>query len=72
VGDTCFAIWEPERFGGTFAPQKNAAFALRVDDVDAARAELEAEGVEFVMDTFDSGVCKMATFVAPTFRTAMR
>jgi catechol 2,3-dioxygenase-like lactoylglutathione lyase family enzyme len=65
VGDTCFAIWEPERFGGTFAPQKNAAFALRVEDVDAARADLEAKGVEFAMDTFDSGVCKMAMFLDP-------
>jgi predicted enzyme related to lactoylglutathione lyase len=65
VGDTCFAIWEPDRFGVEFAPQKNAAFALQVDDVDAARSELEAKGVEFVMETFDSGVCKMAMFVDP-------
>ena len=44
VGDTCFGIWEPERLGMPFAPQKNAHPALHVDDVAAARAELEAKG----------------------------
>ena len=64
VGDTCFSIWEPEKFGMEFAQQKNAHIALNVDDVDAARAELEAKGVEF-FDTIDSGVCKMAIFTDP-------
>jgi catechol 2,3-dioxygenase-like lactoylglutathione lyase family enzyme len=65
AGDTCFAIWEPARFGGEFKPQPNGIVLLRVDDVEAARAELEAKGVEFVGETFDSGVCQMATFVDP-------
>ena len=39
--------------------------ALRVADVDAARAELEGAGVEFGMDTFDSGVCNGAPFADP-------
>jgi len=39
--------------------------ALRVADVDAARAELEGAGVEFGMDTFDSGVCNGAPFTDP-------
>jgi catechol 2,3-dioxygenase-like lactoylglutathione lyase family enzyme len=65
AGDTCFAIWEPARFGGEFKPQPNGIVLLRVDDVEAARAELEAKGVEFVGETFDSGVCHMATFVDP-------
>ena len=65
VGDTCFAIWEPERFGMEFAPQKNAHPALRVDDVEAARAALEAKGVEFIGETMDSGVCHMALFADP-------
>jgi predicted enzyme related to lactoylglutathione lyase len=39
--------------------------ALHVDDVPAARAELEAKGVEFVADTFDTGVCHMALFTDP-------
>jgi hypothetical protein len=28
AGETCFAIWEPKRFGMEFAPQKNAHPAL--------------------------------------------
>jgi catechol 2,3-dioxygenase-like lactoylglutathione lyase family enzyme len=64
VGDTCFAIWEPQRFGIEFAPQRNAAFALHVDDVETARRELEAKGVEF-LETLDTGVCQMATFRDP-------
>jgi catechol 2,3-dioxygenase-like lactoylglutathione lyase family enzyme len=65
AGDTCLAIWEPEKQGMKFAPQKNAHLALHVDDVPAARAELEAKGVEFVADTFDTGVCHMALFTDP-------
>jgi predicted enzyme related to lactoylglutathione lyase len=65
IGETCFAIWYPEQFGGEFEPQKNSIALLRVEDVEAARAELEAKGVEFVGETFDTGVCHMATFVDP-------
>jgi predicted enzyme related to lactoylglutathione lyase len=65
IGETCFAIWYPEQFGGEFDPQKNSLVLLRVEDVAAARAELEAKGVEFVGETFDTGVCHMATFVDP-------
>ena len=65
AGDTCFGIWEPERQGRPFAAQKNAHPALHVDDVAAARAELEAKGVEFLGETFDTGVCHMAFFTDP-------
>jgi catechol 2,3-dioxygenase-like lactoylglutathione lyase family enzyme len=65
VGETCFAIWEPARFGGEFQPQPNGMVLLHVDDVAAARAELEAKGVEFVGETFDTGVCHMANFTDP-------
>ena len=65
VGDTCFGIWEPERFGLPFAPQKNAHPALHVDDVAAARKELEAKGVTFFGDILDTGVCHMAFFNDP-------
>jgi catechol 2,3-dioxygenase-like lactoylglutathione lyase family enzyme len=65
VGETCFGIWEPARFGMPFAPQKNAHIALQVDDVAAARAELESKGVEFAGDTLDTGVCHMAFFTDP-------
>lgn len=67
AGDTCVAIWEPEKVGRPFAPQKNGHLALRVPDVAAAQAELEAAGVgvEFVVPMFDSGVCHMAFFTDP-------
>jgi catechol 2,3-dioxygenase-like lactoylglutathione lyase family enzyme len=65
AGDTCFGIWEPERMGMPFAPQKNAHPALHVDDVASTRAELEAEGVEFAGEIFDTGVCHMAFFTDP-------
>jgi catechol 2,3-dioxygenase-like lactoylglutathione lyase family enzyme len=65
VGSTCLGIWEPAAMGMQFAPQKNAHLALHVDDVAAARSELEAKGVEFGGDTFDTGVCHMALFTDP-------
>jgi catechol 2,3-dioxygenase-like lactoylglutathione lyase family enzyme len=65
VGDACFGIWEPARFGMEFEPTRNGLALLHVEDVVAARAELESKGVEFKGDTFDTGVCHMATFVDP-------
>jgi catechol 2,3-dioxygenase-like lactoylglutathione lyase family enzyme len=65
IGETCLGIWEPATFGMTFAPQKNGHLALHVDDVAAARAELETKGVEFGGDTLDTGVCHMALFTDP-------
>ena len=65
VGDSCFAIWMPELWGEEFKPQANAIVLLRVDDVEAARAELEANGVEFDGETVDTSVCHMATFFDP-------
>ena len=65
VGDTCFGIYEPTTFGQEFAPQKHAHIALHVDDVAAARAELEGKGIEFGGETFDTGVCHMALLTDP-------
>lgn len=65
AGETCLGIWEPERMGRDFAPQKNAHLALHVDDVAATREALEAEGVVFVGETLDTGVCHMALFTDP-------
>jgi catechol 2,3-dioxygenase-like lactoylglutathione lyase family enzyme len=65
AGETCLGIWEPERLGQEFAPQKNGHLALHVEDVAAARAELEAKGVTFLGETLDTGVCHMAFFTDP-------
>ena len=65
AGETCLGIWEPERLGMTFAPQKNGHLALHVEDVSAARAELEQKGVTFSGETLDTGVCHMAFFTDP-------
>jgi len=65
AGQTCFGIWEPERLGMPFGPQKNAHLALHVGDVAAARAALEAKGVTFAGEIFDTGVCHMAFFTDP-------
>ena len=72
AGETCFGIWEPKRFGMEFAPQKNAHPALHVDDVKAAREELETKGVEFQGDILDTGVCHMAFFTDPDGNDLMR
>ncbi len=36
-----------------------------MEDVGAARSELEAKGVEFMGDTLDTGVCHMAILRDP-------
>jgi catechol 2,3-dioxygenase-like lactoylglutathione lyase family enzyme len=65
VGETCLAIWEPERLGRPFAAQKNGHLALHVEDVAAERERLPAEGVEFLGETLDTGGCLMAFFSDP-------
>jgi predicted enzyme related to lactoylglutathione lyase len=64
AGQVTLGIYSPEAVGFPFAPNP-AGFALRVDDVEAARAELESKGVAFAADTFDTGVCHMALFHDP-------
>ncbi len=71
AGETCLSIWEPAKFGMPFAPQKNGPMAFHVDDVRAAREELEAKGVTFYGDTIDTGVCRMAFFSDPDGNDAM-
>jgi catechol 2,3-dioxygenase-like lactoylglutathione lyase family enzyme len=65
VADTCFAIWTPAWFGAEYQPQANSIVLLQVDDVPRARAELEAKGVTFDGEIYDSGVCHMANFTDP-------
>ena len=58
------AFWEPEREGLPFVANE-AGIAFRVPDVATSRAELEAKGVMFVAETWDSGVCHFAAFRDP-------
>jgi catechol 2,3-dioxygenase-like lactoylglutathione lyase family enzyme len=64
------SFWNPERDGEAFVANR-AGFALRVGDVAAARAELEAKGVEFYGETYDSGVCHMAFAFDPDGNTVI-
>jgi catechol 2,3-dioxygenase-like lactoylglutathione lyase family enzyme len=63
AGQVTLTFWKPEDEGIEFT-SSIGGFALRVADVEAARAELEAKGVEFV-GSEDSGVCHMAVFLDP-------
>ena len=64
AGNLTIAIMDPTAFGQEFRPH-SLSIALQVDDVPAARAELEAKGVQFVTDLIDSGVCHQAIFLDP-------
>jgi catechol 2,3-dioxygenase-like lactoylglutathione lyase family enzyme len=64
------SFWEPEREGLPFAPN-TGGFAIRVPDVALARAELEAKGVGFVGETWDSGVCHFAACHDPDGNTVI-
>jgi catechol 2,3-dioxygenase-like lactoylglutathione lyase family enzyme len=58
------SFWNPEDEGLEFKPNE-AGFAVRVADVEEARRELEAKGVEFIGETFDSSVCHMGFLKDP-------
>jgi catechol 2,3-dioxygenase-like lactoylglutathione lyase family enzyme len=64
AGQVTLDIFDPTSIGQPFAPSP-AGMALRVPDVDAARAELEAKGVAFDGETIETGVCRMAFFKDP-------
>ena len=64
TGNLTLNLMDAEKMGLEHHPVRNA-IALHVDDVAAARTELESKGVEFAMDTFDTGVCHMAFFEDP-------
>jgi catechol 2,3-dioxygenase-like lactoylglutathione lyase family enzyme len=63
-GQVTLDVFDPSSIGQEFAPSP-AGLALRVHDVDAVRAELEAKGVEFVGETLVTAVCRMAFFKDP-------
>jgi predicted enzyme related to lactoylglutathione lyase len=64
-GTVTFNVLDPVKMGiGEFQANRNP-LALHVEDVAAARAELESRGVSFMGDIFDTGVCHMAFFHDP-------
>jgi predicted enzyme related to lactoylglutathione lyase len=64
TGNLTIDLIESDRMGIEYAPSKNP-LALHVDDVAAARSQLEQRGVSFQGEIFDSGVCHMAFFADP-------
>lgn len=58
-------LLDPTNIGREFVGPHTSAIALRVPDVEEARADLEAKGVQFRGETFDTGVCHMAPFADP-------
>ena len=68
AGNLTIAIMDPTAFGQEFHPHA-LPIAFQVPDVAEARARLEAQGVEFVGETIDSGVCHQAIFKDPAQNT---
>jgi catechol 2,3-dioxygenase-like lactoylglutathione lyase family enzyme len=64
TGTVTIAIIDVAKLGIDFQANK-VPIAFRVEDVEAARAELESRGVEFRGETIDSGVCHQALFEDP-------
>jgi catechol 2,3-dioxygenase-like lactoylglutathione lyase family enzyme len=64
TGNLTIAVMRSDAFGLEFRPN-NHPIELRVDNVEAARAELESRGVAFEGDILDSGVCHQAFFEDP-------
>ena len=64
TGSLTLQVMDAQAIGREFQPSGHP-IALHVEDVEAARAELESRGVVFIADTMDSGVCHMAHFRDP-------
>jgi catechol 2,3-dioxygenase-like lactoylglutathione lyase family enzyme len=63
-GQVTLDVFDPSSIGQPFALSP-AGLALRVPDVQAARAELEAQGIEFDGETIETSVCRQAWFKDP-------
>ena len=64
LGQVTLDVFDPASIGEPFAPSP-AGVAIRVPDVAAARAELEAKGVEFQGEIVHTSVCDMTFFKDP-------
>jgi catechol 2,3-dioxygenase-like lactoylglutathione lyase family enzyme len=64
TGTVTIALLQVDAFNIDFS-SSTTPLEFHVDDFEAAKAELESRGVEFVTDVIDSGVCKQAIFQDP-------
>lgn len=64
TGNLTLSVVETARIGVDFAPIV-VPIALRVEDIEQARADLESRGLTFGAATMDTGVCHMAHFRDP-------
>ena len=65
LGNVSLALIPIEMLGRDEFTPNIAPVAIRVADVAEAREKLEAAGVEFPIETIDSGVCHIAPFRDP-------
>jgi predicted enzyme related to lactoylglutathione lyase len=64
TGNLTLQVLDAAAVGREFLPSTHP-IAFHVEDVATARAELEADGVNFLAETMDSGVCHMAPLADP-------
>jgi predicted enzyme related to lactoylglutathione lyase len=64
TGNLTLSVIDAEAMGIPHCVNQNQ-IALHVEDIEVARATLEARGVSFAGDTFDTSVCHMAFFTDP-------
>jgi predicted enzyme related to lactoylglutathione lyase len=62
TGNVTLALVRPDQMGLDFAPLPFGSVAIRVPNVEEAKAKLEEAGVEFKGEIWDSGVCNGAAF----------
>jgi predicted enzyme related to lactoylglutathione lyase len=65
TGNVTLALVTPDAIGSEFGPLPVGSIVFRVPDVADAKARLEANGIEFFGETWDSGVCHGAMFRDP-------
>ena len=65
AGNLTLAVMDTSAFGLPEATPNSAPIAMQVEDVEAARKDLEDKGVTFQVEMIDSGVCHQAFFNDP-------
>lgn len=64
TGNLTLAVMQSDAFGLEFSPHTHP-IEFHVEDVAAAREQLEAQGIEFEGEILDSGVCHQTFFHDP-------